>query len=667
MEPKIDLLKRKKVLVISIIIAVTLIIGIMIFLNLSPDETKKSEQDKKDMFSLSTPEVLTKTYDELKEEGFLDEIDVVDDRIAPYENQAVILEILRIRHRGLLDRLLSRGLSWRQTPEFYFISEMDGMEYISKDIQQHKQKSEVLFTTWDSIFQGNKVVRTAKQGQETSQVTLTIVEREKKGLFGLRSQDVEKDSFTVTYCYRTGRWTGDDSFRDDDGYGYYLGDTFEIWFNLYQPDYDDDYIPYWTEVNILNTDETKDDVSKDADQDGIPLFWEWKWGYNPYKWDDHRHLDPDMDSITNDREYQLADYFADPYIENIYVEVDHMQATGLADPAHVFYEESKQGLIERYAQHNIKAFFDDGWPNSPMNGGGQSLPHYEQLSQDSGMILQYYNNYFPDERKGAFIYCLLGHKGGYQHPAKGNVYDAISFWTTPFTPLSAKELLIRYIGYGQLPTPRGIRVAVAGSLLHELGHFAGLTNDYFEGVDNAGYNLGGATFDFLQGQEYRETWGQYHSVMNYAYIYRHNVLDYSDGSNGPPYDQDDWANFHLGGWGSTALEVEEAYYLMYGDEWEDVREKLIDKNISQIEKPPITGYEYDRNLTEQFSTRMGDFSPNTRFDVEWEVHRLVDEKLLPNYRDVKIFVSPKDVVGKYASYWSLYKEADLDENGNIVI
>jgi hypothetical protein len=251
--------------------------------------------------SFPITDVLTKTYDELKEEGLLEQMDIIDDQIAPYENQAVVLEILRVRHRGLLDRLLKPGLSWKQTPEFYFISTMDGMEYVSKDISQHMQSSEVLFTTWDSIFQENKVVRTAEQDQETSQITLTIVEQEKKGLFGLRSQDLEKDSFTVTYCYRTGRWTGDDSFQDEDGYGYYLGDTFEIWFNLYQMDYDDDYIPYWMEVNVLNTDETVDDASIDPDDDSLPLFWEWKWGYDPYTWDDHRNLDPDMDSITNDK------------------------------------------------------------------------------------------------------------------------------------------------------------------------------------------------------------------------------------------------------------------------------------------------------------------------------------------------------------------------------
>ena len=45
----------------------------------------------------------------------------------------------------------------------------------------------------------------------------------------------------MNYDYRTGRWDGkDDSFMDVDGYGHYVGETFEVWFNIYQTDYDHD-------------------------------------------------------------------------------------------------------------------------------------------------------------------------------------------------------------------------------------------------------------------------------------------------------------------------------------------------------------------------------------------------------------------------------------------
>lgn len=605
----------------------------------------------------------TMTYDQMEQEGILDQIEIVDDRISPYSNQGLVLEVLRIRHRGFLEKFLTRGNSWKDVPEFYYISYIDGMEFKSKDLKQHQQTREILINTWDSMFQESKVMRTAVQGQEKSHITLTIVEREKAGLLGIQSVDSQKDSFSLTYCYRTGRWTGDDSFRDSDGYGYYLGDTFEVWFNLYQPDYDDDYIPYWTEVNILGTDPTMDDVNYDPDDDGTPIYWEWKWGYDPFTWDGHEHLDPDLDSIYNIKEYQFEKWFADPFSENLYIEVDHMERGGILDPPHIFYDECVQGITERFAQHNIKAFIDNGWHNSPPKGGGEEVEHIDMLSMDSGMMLQFYNNNFPDDRKGSFIYTLVGHDraGGFQHPAKGNVYDIIHIAYTPFTfkPID----LLTGIGYGIIPTPRGIRVALAAVFLHEIGHFGGFIPELFEGVDNLDGNLLGKLNDRFFSAEFAETWGNYKSVMNYGVMYRPNLLDYSSGENGPPYDQDDWANFHLGGWSRTSLSIEEANYYAYDEE---TRDKLIDTDYDDIEIPPITGYVFDQNLTDEFEKQVGYWSPNVRWNVEWEVHRLIDDEEHTNNRDVKVLVSPKDIVSKYESYWSLFMEGDFDNDGNIL-
>jgi len=66
-------------------------------------------------------------------------------------------------------------------------------------------------------------MKDAEEEQETSSITLTIVEKVKSGLFGRKTSDVERDSLTVTYDYRTGRWSGSDNFKDYDGYGHYLG------------------------------------------------------------------------------------------------------------------------------------------------------------------------------------------------------------------------------------------------------------------------------------------------------------------------------------------------------------------------------------------------------------------------------------------------------------
>ncbi|MFH1013402.1 MAG: hypothetical protein V1769_02705, partial [Thermoplasmatota archaeon] len=68
----------------------------------------------------------------------------IDNRISPLENQGLVLEVLRIRHRGLLEKLITPGNSWKNIPTFYFITNMDGLEYVSKDVTQHGRTTEVL-------------------------------------------------------------------------------------------------------------------------------------------------------------------------------------------------------------------------------------------------------------------------------------------------------------------------------------------------------------------------------------------------------------------------------------------------------------------------------------------------------------------------------------------
>ena len=448
--------------------------------------------------------------------------------ISPYTNQGLILEIYRIRHRGLLDTIMQRGNAWKTKPSFYFITNIDDQEYISKDIWSRKGVTETLFDTWDTIFQENKIQRDAtdKEVQETSEITLTIMERKSIGILGLRSQDNEMDSISLTYDYQTGRWDGDDSFNDSDGYGHYLGDTFEIWFNVYQVDYDLDGIPYWTEVNILKTNPKIDDSRLDPDGDGIPTTWEWKWGYDPHVYDNHSTLDPDKDGLENTEEYFMEKWFANPFSQDIYIEADAMKGEGLLHPDHYLWEESKQIIIERFAQHGINMYIDDGWPDGPVNGGGELLTHYDRISQDSGMMLQFYRHHFPEERKGIFRYLLICHSAGFCHPSEFNVYDTMAVGNS-----YERNILNR----GAF-TPRAMRLVLASSIMHELGHSLGIGPWNVPGNDN---------ISFIEDEEkYLEEHGNYKSVMNYYYVYDKTIVDYSDGSNGQG-DFDDWGFFDL--------------------------------------------------------------------------------------------------------------------------
>jgi hypothetical protein len=452
---------------------------------------------------------------------------VVDNRISPDVTQGLFLKVNRIRNRGSVDALMSKGSSWKSTPQFYFISNMDGLEYISKDVAATAGASnEQLFTTWDSWFMENKVQRTAEQEQERSDVTLTIMERMPLGIFGFRYQDEEQESIQLTYDYKTGRWTGDDSFNDSDGYGHYLGDNYEVWFYLYQTDYDADFIPYWTEVNILHTNPVVSDLTLDPDGDGCPTTWEWQWGYDPLVWNNHTSLDPDNDGITNIQEYQMQNYYSNPFIQNVYLEVDNMQRNGLLDVNHNLFPETAQFMMEQYAQHNIILLIDNGWPDTPANGGGQFVPYYDVISQDSGMMLQFYKHYFPDDRKGIFRYAIIANSAGFCHPSEFNRYDSMAIST---------HYNFQYSLLRKAFTQRTKILAQASELMHELGHSMGIKHETIGGCDNFTYTEGKP-----QKQTFLDTWGNYRSCMNYYYFWDYSVVDYSDGSNGPE-DNDDWA------------------------------------------------------------------------------------------------------------------------------
>ena len=621
--------------VIAVIIAVALILsGLYMYITLFP----KREKPKEIVVTpkIYTTELLTKTYDQLKAEGLLNLLNITDNRISPTENQGLVLEVKRIRHRGLLDLMLKPGTAWKNKPMFYFISEMDGLKYVYAD-------DVGLFNTWDTIFQESKIMKDVPEEQETSEVTLTIMEREKAGLLGFKTKDVEKEKIHLVYDYRTGRWTGDDYFGDSDGYGHYVGDNFEIWFDLYQTDYDMDGIPYWVEVNILHTNPRLDDSKLDPDNDGVPTTWEWRWGYDPHVWDDHVNLDPDIDGIENIEEYRMAKWFADPFRPDIYVEVDGMQQHGFLEKIfhieHVFYEESQQMLIERFCQHGINLYIDDGWPGDPTNGGGELLPYCDVLTQDSGMMLQFYNNHFPDERKGIFRYLVIAHKSGFCHPSKFNRYDTLTVGS------NAWGLLIRR---GALVIPKMRRIVLASGIMHELGHSMGITPWTIEGCDN---------ISFANGKEakkrYLETWGNYKSAMNYYYVFK--IVDYSDGSSGSPYDQNDWLELYLPTFQIEANVIEEPFFEPPG------KDKIVNETVSFS----VNGWVYDENLTQQYLKKISGWSPIEPVKCKFRVYRRVENGTTPGDRNIRIYAQPihKTTIVP-PSEWTLIKEGYVDNQGN---
>jgi len=562
----------------------------------------------------------------------------IDDQISPGLNQALIVEINRIRHRGIIDAMMQFGTSWKSPPSFFYSVTRDGNTYVSKDVTAASASSEQLFTTWDSMFQENRIQEDIEEEQKYCDVTIIIYERVTSGLLGRKSTDIEQEKITVTYDFRTGRWSGNDYFMDEDGYGHYLGETFEIWFNIYQTDYDGDYIPYWTEVNILGTDPMVDDSELDPDNDGIPTDWEWQWGYDPWSWDDHKNLDPDIDGIQNIEEYQMRKYFADPFIQDIYIEIDGMEQSSLIDKAHVFLEESEQIIIERYAQHGINVFIDNGWPDGPINGGGELLPHIDIISQDSGVMLQYYKHHFADERKGIFRYMIVAHKAGFCIPSTLNRYDTIVIDNSLYRHIQRKAF-----------TPRTQQLMDTAVALHEIGHSLGIAPWTFEGNDNLTF-VAGRT----EKQQYQDTWGDYYSVMNYLYIYDKNLIDYSDGSNGAPYDQNDWAHFYLPTFEIEANAVEDPIIEPPG------KERLINETVEPLQGDWIL----DKNLTKTYASVFSDIVNVKNMDVEYRVYVFDNDSTIQNEQPIiKVFARP-DIFPTYAE-WSLITDGKITEDGKI--
>jgi hypothetical protein len=238
----------------------------------------------------------------------------IDDLVSPLTNQAVFFEINRIRRKGIIDHMVGSGsnivknivqrvssrnkdlslildgyrpgIGWREKPIFNFIAVLDGFEYIApKD-----------FETWDTDYMNIEFFRNVEEEQLSVEIEIKLVDKQKK-ILQKKPIDRAMEGFNLTYDFKTGRWSGDDCFNDSDGYGHFNGSLFEMWFNVRQTDYDADGIPYWTEVNVLRTNPRVNDMKLDPDNDGIPTYWEWKWGYDPNVWDNHTYLDPDDDCI----------------------------------------------------------------------------------------------------------------------------------------------------------------------------------------------------------------------------------------------------------------------------------------------------------------------------------------------------------------------------------
>jgi hypothetical protein len=379
-----------------------------------------------------------------------------------------------------------------------------------------------------------------------------------------------KDSFGVDLIYSiaTGHWWGEDfAYYDiisadpsgygrlngcDDGSIYQRERDCELWFDITQTDYDNDGIPYWTEVNVYGTDPTVCDLGTDIDNDGVPIEWEHRWGhyvwydwgdetyyhewiYLPNEYNDHANLDPDEDGLSNYEEYLVSQWGSDPFRKDIFLEIDQMEKGPKGEGSYL-PELSKELITTAFDRRNIVLHIDDGC----MGGGQKNIPFDEETTDQE--LRTMYQNFFLNGnpnywRKGIFHYALIIYHAE-RYPgfvfAGDNCLDSLQLSTKAHAKIAERYPILNRLVWRNLDMDEIYATVFAGALMHETGHTLGIFNQNTPGCDDQ-------EGKFLYQINYWR-WRPYKSVMNYGYVYK--IVDYSDGSRGKN-DFDDWDKIDL--------------------------------------------------------------------------------------------------------------------------
>jgi len=259
----------------------------------------------------------------------------------------------------------------------------------------------------------------------------------------------------------------------------------------------------------------------DSDEDGIPDWWELKWGYDPYVWNDHVNMDPDLDALNNFEECYTDQYGSNPFHKDIFLEIDWMESLdndiSNKPPLNLI-----ENVVMLFDEYNITLHVDLG-----NCGGGEEIPVIYKSNFSFAKLRDVYWDYFlkndiNNPRKGIFHYGLIcNYCPDLNFPFFG--WDNLDSFAISAQWLKEKNPML---SRGQL---------IVGGAVHHLGHTLGLLADTHSGIDN----LDTLNPFSLQWWKHRN----YKSCMNYQYKYR--LFNFSDGTNGEG-DYDDWDNLELG-------------------------------------------------------------------------------------------------------------------------
>lgn len=441
----------------------------------------------------------------------------------PLVDIEVTVEIQKIRTFDKIDKQLNilpynLGLNLKRE---YIDKDSDPDFYLKVFINDQEFTSDIWEDTKYIYSPDFSVSLNVPDNEEFVDITIQLWDSNEDGdvLCDIGNEEYDVD---ITYSIKTGHWTGEDQINDPSGYGrlngcddgtiYKRDRDCELWFDVYQNDYDNDKIPYWTEVNVYDTDPELDNTGEDTDNDDVPIEWEWKWDYNPLIAENHRNLDPEGDSIDNYEEYLTFQWGSDPFRKDLFIELDQMKESPQGE-ASMFPEESKELLYTAFDRQNVVYHLDDGkWDQT----GSDMVPFDDLTYWDE--LYPIYQQYFlhgneNNWRRGVFHYGLLVYQfDGPTGCAFGRNRFQIS--SNSLEEKGKDQFFEREEAY-------------ASCYMHETGHTFGFW-------PIPGHNRFSRT-PFGIGWWLTRP---YKSCMNYGYMYY--TVDYSDGSR-LFRDYDDWS------------------------------------------------------------------------------------------------------------------------------
>lgn len=467
----------------------------------------------------------------------------------PFVDIAVTVDILKIRSLEKSDMRLGSvdKIDPFSDPDFYVKVFINNQEFISPTWENQKY---VYDPQWSATLN-------VPDDVELVNITIQLWDNDFAGDKQCDISDNHDDypgslDIDLLYSIKTGHWFGEDyvfhegfwGAPDPSGYGrlngcddnsvYQNNRDCELWFDIYQNDFDNDKIPYWTEVNIYNTSTHVNNIGEDHDGDGVPIEWEHKWGhyfywswwrnrlehfwiYSPNEWEDHKNMDSDDDGLNNVEEYLTSQWGSDPFRKDIFIELDQMDAGSDGEPASILTTDAKELLQTAYNKHNIVYHLDDG-----SMGGGEIIPFDLETSGRNELSETYYNNYFlhngeHDWKQGIFRYGVVVYDAGFNgYAVRGDMWQISSKY------VEEKSRQLFFVDKD---------IVYASVYMHETGHSLDIYNP---GVDNQNTYYPWQ-LDYWKYRPYR-------SCMNYGYTYI--LVDYSDGSRGMN-DFDDWNDLDL--------------------------------------------------------------------------------------------------------------------------